>query len=248
MISLTKEELERYDRQMRINKWGKEGQIKLKSSKVVVAGVGGLGCPASLYLTASGFGTIRLIDEEKVELSNLNRQILHWESDIGNYKVDSAFKKLKELNSSVKLEVVKTKITDDNVHDLIKGFDIVIDGMDNFKTRFILNKACVKEKIPFIHGAVYGLEGYITTIIPYSTPCLSCIYPTIPPEMEKFPVVGITPALIAALQVAEAIKLIVGIGKTLGGRLLIFDGNETSFQEIKIEKNPKCKVCGELSE
>jgi len=248
MNSLTKDELERYDRQMRINKWGKEGQIKLKSSKVVVAGIGGLGCPVSLYLTAAGFGTIRLIDQEKIELSNLNRQVLHWESDIGNYKVDSALKKLKNLNSSVKLEAIKTKITEDNVNELIKGFDIVIDGMDNFKTRFILNKACVEERIPFIHGAVYGLEGYITTIIPYSTPCLSCIYPTIPPEMEKFPVVGIAPALIAILQVTEAIKLITGIGKTLGGRMLIFDGAETSFQEIKIERNPKCKVCGGLGE
>ncbi|MEM2897026.1 MAG: HesA/MoeB/ThiF family protein [Candidatus Bathyarchaeia archaeon] len=248
MKLLKKDELERYDRQIRMDGWGKDGQIKLKSSKVVVAGVGGLGCPASLYLTASGFGTVRLIDEEKIELSNLNRQILHWESDIGKYKADSASKKLKSLNCNVKIEVVKTRITDDNVRELIKGFDIVIDGMDNFKTRFILNKACVEERIPFIHGAIYGLEGYITTIIPYSTPCLSCVYPTIPPEMEKFPVVGTTPALIATLQVVEAIKLIIGIGKTLGGRLLIFDGNELSFQEIKIERNPKCKVCGEFGE
>jgi adenylyltransferase/sulfurtransferase len=242
---LSNDELERYDRQMRVNGWGQEGQARLRSSKVVVAGVGGLGCPASTCLVASGVGTVRVIDAEKVELSNLNRQTLHWTSDVGNYKVESALKKLSDLNPNVKVEAVRDRITEDNVVDLVRGFNVVIDAMDNYATRFMLNRACVREKMPLIHGAVHGLEGQMTTIIPYSTPCLSCIFPEPPLEVRPFPIVGTTPATIATLQVTEALKILTGIGKTLGGRLLIFDGTDLCFQEIKIEKNPKCSVCGE---
>ncbi|MEM3429510.1 MAG: HesA/MoeB/ThiF family protein [Candidatus Bathyarchaeia archaeon] len=237
-------ELERYDRQLKIGGWGKEGQMKLKSSKVVVAGAGGLGCPASIYLVASGFGKVRIIDDEKVELSNLNRQILHWTNDIGVFKVDSASLKLRSLNPNVEVEGLKCKITRENVHEMIKGFNVVVDAMDNYRTRYILNEACIREGIPFIHGAVYGFEGQLTTIIPHITPCLSCIFPQVPPEVEKPPVVGTTPALIATLQVTEAIKLITGIGKNALGRLLIYDGTDMSFQEIKVQRNPECPVCG----
>jgi len=246
-MAFSHDELERYDRQMRINRWGQEGQAKLKSSKVVVAGVGGLGCPASMYLVASGVGTVRVVDAEKVELSNLNRQTLHWTSDVGDYKVESASKKLNDLNPNVKIEGIKAEITDYNVIDLVRGFNVVIDAMDNYATRYMLNKACVKEKIPFIHGAIHGLEGQMTTIIPYSTPCLSCIFPEPPREVRPFPVVVTPPATIATLQVTEVLKILMGIGKTLGGRLLIFDGTDMCFQEIKIERNPNCVVCGDSS-
>ncbi|MGQ9543124.1 MAG: HesA/MoeB/ThiF family protein [Candidatus Bathyarchaeia archaeon] len=244
-MGLANRELERYDRQMRIGGWGIDGQLKLRSSKVVVAGAGGLGCPASIYLVASGFGEVRIIDDEKVELSNLNRQILHWEDDIGVFKVESASSKLRSLNPNVKIEGLKGKITRENVQGMIGGFNIVIDAMDNYRTRFILNEACVRMGIPLIHGAVHGLEGQMTTIIPHVTPCLSCIFPEAPPEVEKPPVVGTTPALIATLQVTEAIKLVTGIGKNMLGRLLIYDGTDISFQEIRVERNPKCPVCGD---
>ncbi len=245
-MNLNFKELTRYDRQMMIKGWGESGQLKLKSAKIVIAGVGGLGCPAALYLTAAGIGEIKLIDNEKVELSNLNRQILHWEQDIGKFKVDSASEKLKKINSEVKIIVEKTTITEENASKLIKGFNLVIDALDNFEARFHLNKACIENGIPMIHGAIEGFEGRFTTIIPKISPCLTCIYGKIPSYKGKFPVVGVTPAVIAVLQSMEAIKLIVGIGKLTINRLVIFDGLNMEFNEIKIEKNNKCEVCGNL--
>jgi adenylyltransferase/sulfurtransferase len=247
IIKLNLKEKIRYDRQMMIKGWGEEGQLKLKSAKVVIAGVGGLGCPTALYLTAAGVGEIKLIDNEKVELSNLNRQILHWEKDIGKFKVDSAAEKLRKINSKVKITMEKTTITEENASKLINGFNLVIDALDNFETRFYLNKACVEKGIPMIHGAIEGFEGRFTTIIPKTSPCLACIYGKIPFYKGKFPVVGVTPAVIAALQSMEAIKLIVGIGELTINRLIIFDGLKMEFDEIKIEKINECKVCGNLN-
>lgn len=243
-MSLNLKDAIRYDRQMMIKGWGEKGQIKLKSSKIVIAGVGGLGCPAALYLTAAGVGEIKLIDNEKVELSNLNRQILHWESDIGKFKVKSAEEKLKKINSEVNVTVETSSITEENAFELIKGFNLVIDALDNFEARFYLNKACVENNIPLIHGAIEGFEGRFTTIIPKTSPCLACIYGKIPFYKGKFPVVGVTPAVIAALQSMEALKLIIGIGELTINRLLIFDGLKMEFNEVKIERNVKCKVCG----
>jgi len=243
-LSLNLKDAIRYDRQMMIKGWGEKGQIKLKSSKIVIAGVGGLGCPAALYLTAAGVGEIKLIDNEKVELSNLNRQILHWESDIGKFKVKSAEEKLKKINSEVNVTVETSSITEENAFELIKGFNLVIDALDNFEARFYLNKACVENNIPLIHGAIEGFEGRFTTIIPKTSPCLACIYGKIPFYKGKFPVVGVTPAVIAALQSMEALKLIIGIGELTINRLLIFDGLKMEFNEVKIERNVKCKVCG----
>jgi adenylyltransferase/sulfurtransferase len=246
-MKLNFKEITRYDRQMMIKGWGEEGQLKLKSTKIVIAGVGGLGCPAALYLTAVGFGEIKLIDNEKVELSNLNRQILHWESDIGKFKVDSAAEKLKKINSEVNITIEKSIITEENAAELIKGFNLVIDALDNFEARFNLNKACIENNIPLIHGAIEGFEGRLTTIIPKASPCLACIYGKIPFYKGKFPVVGVTPAIIAALQSMEAIKLILRIGELTINRLLIFDGLRMEFNEVKVEKNIECKVCGSLN-
>lgn len=244
MVELTERELTRYDRQMRIQNFGKEGQKKLKVAKVVIAGLGGLGSPASIYLAVAGVGNLLLIDKEKAELSNLNRQILHWDKDVDRYKVDSAIEKLKQMNPDINVEGKITEINEDNVYSLIKGANVVVDCMDNFRTRFILNKACVKLRIPFVHAAVYGLEGRQMTIIPYKGPCLQCLIPEEPPEIKPFPVLGATPAVMACLQAIETIKLITGIGKPNIGRLLVFDGLEMSFESYEISRDPNCSICG----
>lgn len=243
---LVPSELERYDRQMRIKGWGVEGQKKIKNSVVVVCGAGGLGCPASVYLAAAGVGHIRVIDEQKAELSNLNRQILHWQPDIGRFKAVSACEKLRNLNPAVKIEPVVEKITEKSVGRLIKGADVVIDAMDNFTTRFVINEECVRREIPLVHAGIYGMEGSMMTIIPKKGPCLRCLYPENPPEISPFPVLGTTPGLFAMLEVEEALKLIVGIGQPLLGRLLIFDGLSMTFSTVEIKRDPSCKVCGGL--
>jgi len=241
---LTKDDLARYERQILYADFGEEGQERLKQSHVVVAGLGGLGCSASVYLTCAGIGHVTLIDCDRVEFSNLNRQILHYEEDIGEGKPISAAQKLAKLNSSIEVTPVFKKITERNAREIIKGANLVIDGMDNFKTRFIVNKACVAEGIPFIHGGVYGLFGEVTTIIPGKTPCLACIFPEVPQRKVSFPVFGVTPALIAILQVTEAIKLLAGFGSLLTGKMLYFNGDTMDFTFRALVKNQNCKVCG----
>lgn len=224
--------------------FGEEGQERLKHSHVVVAGLGGLGCSASLYLTCTGVGHITLVDCDRVELSNLNRQVLHYEEDIGEGKPFSAARKLAKLNPSIEVIPVFKKITEQNIREIIKGADLVIDGMDNFETRFILNEACVAEGIPFIHGGVNGLLGEVTTIIPGRTPCLLCIFPKVPHSKGPFPVFSVTPALIASLQVTEAIKLLAGFGSLLTGKMLHFNGETMDFAFRDLAKNQNCRVCG----
>jgi adenylyltransferase/sulfurtransferase len=179
-----------------------------------------------------------------VELSNLNRQILHYEEDIGKGKPLSAAQKLAKLNSSIEVTPVFKKITEQNAREIIKGTNLVIDGMDNFKTRFILNKACVDEGIPLIHGGVHGLFGAVTTILPGRTPCLACIFPEVLHGEVSFPVFGVTPALIAILQVTEAIKLLAGFGSLLAGKMLYFNGDTMDFTFSNLVKNQNCSVCG----
>ena len=240
---LTEDELERYDRQIIMPGFGEEGQEKLKRAKVVVAGCGGLGSPVSVYLAAAGVGTIRLIDHDKVELSNLNRQILHWDKDIGRGKAKSAAEKLKQLNKEVNIEAIDETITEANISRLIDGFDLIVDAMDNMPSRYLLNKAAIEGNIPFFHGAVYGLEGRVMTIIPGKTACLRCIYHGLMPQ-EKFPVMGVTPAVIASIQATEVIKYVVGIGKLLANRLLVYDGLNMKFTEMTVKKDPDCEHCG----
>jgi len=241
---LTKNDLTRYERQILYTDFGEKGQERLKQSHVVVAGLGGLGCFASLYLTCAGIGHITLIDCDRVELSNLNRQVLHYEEDIGGEKPVSAARKLAKLNSSIDVTPAFKKITERNARGIIRGANVVIDGMDNFKTRFILNKACVAEGIPFIHGGVHGLFGEVTTIIPGRTPCLACIFPEVPQRKVSLPVFGVTPALIAILQVTEAIKLLAGFGSLLTGKMLYFNGETMDFTFRDLIKNQNCMVCG----
>ena len=241
---LTQSDLVRYGRQILYPNFAQAGQEKLKESHVVVAGLGGLGCSASLYLACAGVGHITIVDCDHVELSNLNRQVLYWEEDIGEKKPFLAERKLTKLNPSIKLTPFFERITEDNVRDIIKGAHIIIDGMDNFETRFILNSACVAEGIPLIHAGIYGLSGEITTIIPGKTPCLACIFPRVPQKQETFPVFGVTPALMAILQVMEAIKLLAGFGELLTGRMLYVQGETMEFTFVNLTRNPECKVCG----
>ena len=242
-LELTKDEIERYDRQLMIRGWGIKGQKRLKTSRVAVVGVGGLGSPAAIYLATAGIGELVLIDKDVVELSNLNRQILHWDQDVGLLKVESAKNKIQKLNKNVKVETIKGEINRINIIGFIKGMDVVIDALDNFRTRYILNEACVKLNIPLVHAGVYGFTGQLTTILPKRGPCLKCIFPRPPRELQKFPVVGVTPGIIGAMEALEAIKIITGIGTPLVGKLLIFDGEDFTIEIVNVQRNEKCPVC-----
>jgi len=243
---LSRKELERYSRQVLIRGFGEEGQRKLKRAHVLVAGLGGLGSPAAMYLAAAGVGRLTILDAQRVELSNLNRQVLHWHLDVGRSKAGSAIEKLYAMNPDVKVEAKLERITSKNVDSLIEGADVVVDGMDNFPTRYLLNEACVRARVPFVHGAVEGLVGQLTTILPGKGPCLRCIIPKEPPRKPVFPVLGATPGTIGCLQALEVIKLITGLGRPLVGEMLLFNGEDLSFEKIKIERDPRCPVCGKL--
>ncbi len=242
---LTLDELERYDRQIMLREIGKEGQEKLKKARVFVAGAGGLGSPAAMYLTAAGIGNIRIADHDRVELTNLNRQVLHWDEDRGRSKADSASEKLKRLNPDVEIEAIQETITESNLAQLLAGYDLIVDAMDNLPTRYLLNKAALEHNIPFFHGAIYGFEGRAMTIIPHKTACLRCVYRGVIPE-EKVPVIGVTPAVIGCIQATEVIKYIVGIGELLTNKLLNYDALNMEFTEFKVNKDPHCEHCGQV--
>jgi molybdopterin/thiamine biosynthesis adenylyltransferase len=243
---LTPSERERYDRQIMIGEIGQEGQGRLKRSRVVIAGAGGLGSPIAIYLTAAGIGTIRIIDHDQVALSNLNRQVLHGEEDVGRKKVDSARTKLRNLNSTVDIQAIAETITEENVSELVNGCDAIVDAMDNLPTRYILNRCAIEKNIPFFHGAVNGFEGRVMTIIPGETACLRCMYRGLVPQ-EKFPVIGVAPAVIGSIQATEVIKYLVGIGELLTNRLLMYDGLKVTFNEFRLNKNPNCDHCGSFA-
>jgi molybdopterin/thiamine biosynthesis adenylyltransferase len=243
---LTAEERERYDRQIMLYGFGEEGQERLKRARVFIAGAGGLGSPIAIYLAAAGIGTIRIVDHDSIELSNLNRQVLHWDENIGNNKADSAVEKLRRLNPGVKIEAVAETITEDNVAQLVADFDLIVDAMDNLPTRYLLNKTAMEKDIPFFHGAVYGFEGRAMTVIPGKSACLNCLYRGVAVPQEKFPVIGVTPAVIGCIQATEVIKYIVGLGELLTDRLLNYDGLKLTFTEFKVKKDPNCEHCGNL--
>ncbi len=242
-VPLAEEDRKRYHRQMMIAGWGEEGQRRLKSARVFVAGAGGLGSPASVYLAVAGVGRIVLCDCDSPELSNLNRQILHSDSRIGINKAESGKMTLGELNPSIEVEVVSTRIEADNVDELVGAADIIMDCMDNFPTRYVLNQCALRKGIPFVHASVWGLEGKLTFIHSPETPCLRCIFPSAPPP-EVFPVLGATPGAIGCLEAMEAIKYLTGIGETLKGKLLVWSGEEMEFSTFSIAKDPECPVCG----
>ncbi len=240
---LDKSELTRYNRQLVIPDFGEEGQRKLKDSRVVIVGMGGLGCASATYLTAAGVGHITVVDFDTVELSDLNRQILYWEEDVGEKKVIAAQRKLSKLNPLIQITPVSTKITEENALSLIDKAQVVVDGLDNSATRLIVNSACVKQKIAYIYGGVSRLRGMITTIIPGKTPCLACFSPE---GVGGLGVLGVTPAIIANLQALEAIKLLIGHSPSLAGKLLLFNGDDMKFQLLEIKRNESCPVCSPL--
>jgi adenylyltransferase/sulfurtransferase len=240
---LREKERIRYARQLIMPHFGEEGQRKLSRSHVLVAGVGGLGSLSSFYLTSLGVGNLTLVDCGFVQLSDLNRQILYNEMDVGLKKVDVACKKLSLLNSDVQIESIGAKITSKNVSGLMKEVEIVIDGTDNFETRLLINKACFEKKIPYVYGGIYGFKGKITTFLPGRTPCFECFYQGQKAVAPTIPVVGPIPGLIAALQVLEVLKVILGMGDLLAGRLLSFDGETMAFNYLDIIRRSGCKIC-----
>lgn len=240
---LTDYDLIRYDRQIRI--FGEDGQRKLKRAVVLVAGAGGLGFPISAYLAAAGIGELRVVDSDVVELSNLNRQLLHWDKDIGRRKAESAYEKLHQINPTIKIRVYDEKITEENLPEMMKGVDAVVDAMDNFETRYMLNRACLRMGVPFFHGAVRGLFGQATTIIPGRTACLRCIFPKAPPK-EVFPILGAVAGTIGTIQATEVIKYLTGTGNLLENRLLVYDASSMSFDLIEVRRDPNCPDCSSL--
>jgi len=240
---LDREERIRYDRQLRIPEIGEEGQKRLKGSNVVIVGVGGLGCASATYLSAAGVGRIRIVDFDVVKRSDLNRQVLYGEEDIGKRKVIVAQKRLSRINSKIEIVPLFKRIDEKNVFEIIEGADVVVDGLDNLATRLIVNSACVRRRIPFIYGGVSRLRGMVTTIIPKETPCLACIFPNIPEEEGRMGVLGVSPALIGSIQALECIKIIIGDGSSLAGRLLRFNGNDMKFYIHEIRRNEGCKIC-----
>ncbi len=241
-MALTTHDLTRYSRQILIRDLGEAGQEKLKRSTVFIAGAGGLGCPVATYLAVAGVGHLIIGDQDVVDQSNLNRQILHWDEDLGQEKVASARAKLSRMNPSVRITPVRTTIDAENIHSLIRGVDLVIDALDNYQTRFFLNRAAIQERIPIIHASVRGFEGRITTIIPGETPCIECLTPEVPPQ-ETAPILGSTAGVVGSLQATEAIKLLTSIGTLLKGRMLIYDGEYMEFHEIPVRRDQACTAC-----
>lgn len=242
---------QRYARHLLIPEIGEEGQLKLLNSKVLLVGAGGLGSPSALYLAAAGIGTIGIIDNDVVEISNLQRQVIHGESTVGQKKVESAAVRLKDINAGVNVITYDSMLDETNVDEIIAKYDVVVDGSDNFNTRYLINDACVKHKIPNVHGAVYRFEGYVTVFDKKSGgPCYRCLYPTPPPaalapSCMEAGVLGVLPGVIGLLQAVEAIKIILGIGMPINNKLLRYDALESEFSELDIEPDRDCQVCGE---
>lgn len=238
---LSERERERYKRQLML--FGDEGQERLSKAHIFIAGAGGLGSPVALYLAVAGVGTITIADMDTVDLSNLNRQILHTDRDIGRKKTLSAEEKLTAINPDITIHAIDTRIEEGNAARLINNAGGIVDAMDNYPTRYLLNDIAIRKKIPLFHGAIRGFYGQATTIIPGRTPCLKCIFPKAPPQ-EVFPVVGATAGLIGSVQATEVIKYLTMQGDLLSGRLFIWDGLASTAEEIEVEKNPACPVCG----
>ncbi|HDN95181.1 MAG TPA: molybdopterin-synthase adenylyltransferase MoeB [Nitrospirae bacterium] len=250
MMDFSEEQLMRYSRHIILPEVGGKGQKKISNAKVLMIGAGGLGCPVGYYLAAAGVGTIGIVDNDEVELSNLQRQIAHSMNTLGVNKADSAKKTFEALNTDVNVIAIKERINSENILDLMKDYDIVVDGTDNFPTRYLINDACVMLNKPLVSGAILRFEGQVTTIIPGQGHCYRCLFEEPPPaglvpSCQEAGVLGVLPGVIGALQATEVLKLIIGKGKPLMNQLLIYDALGVDFRKVKVPKNRDCPVCGE---
>ena len=251
-VVLTDQQRLRYSRHLLIPEVGSAGQAKLLGSRVLLIGAGGLGSPAALYLAAAGVGTIGIVDYDVVDLSNLQRQVIHATDRVGEKKVESARRTINALNPDVTVVAHEEMLVAGNVASLIAGYDVVVDGTDTFETRYVLNDAAVAAGIPVVHASVFRFEGQLTTFVPYEGPCYRCLYPTQPPP-ELAPgcsvagVLGVVPGIMGLLQANEVLKLLLGMGNTLVGRLVLFDALETEFTELTLGRDPACPVCSDAA-
>jgi molybdopterin/thiamine biosynthesis adenylyltransferase/rhodanese-related sulfurtransferase len=247
---LTSDQRSRYARHLRLPEVGETGQIRLLGSKALIIGAGGLGSPVALYLAAAGVGTIGVVDDDVVDSSNLQRQVIHSIDRIGRPKVDSARETLMGLNPDIKVETHHERLGAANAISIISGYDLVIDGGDNFPTRYLVNDACLRLSVPSVHGSIFRFEGQASVFIPYQGPCYRCLHP-LPPPPELSPscaeagVLGVLPGVIGTIQAMEAIKLLLGIGDTLSGRLLIYDALEQDFTSLPVSRDPQCPACSD---
>jgi sulfur-carrier protein adenylyltransferase/sulfurtransferase len=249
-VSLTKEEILRYSRHLIMPEVGMEGQLKLKSASILLVGTGGLGAPLGMYLAAAGVGRIGLVDFDVVDATNLHRQIIHGTKDIGRKKLDSAADTIADINPNVKIEKYDVLLTSENAMEICANYDIIIDGTDNFPTRYLVNDVCVLLKKPNVYGSIFRFEGQATVFATDGGPCYRCLYPEPPPpglvpSCAEGGVLGILPGTIGLIQATEAIKLILGVGEPLIGRLVLYDALAMRFRELKLRRNPECPVCGD---
>jgi len=250
---LSAEQIKRYSRHIMLPEVGEEGQGKLLDARVLCIGAGGLGSPSSLYLAAAGVGTIGMIDDDLVDESNLQRQVLHNMERLGMPKVESARKTLQALNPDVTVNTHQVRLTSENILEILAGYDLVVDGADNFPTRYLLNDAALKLGKPVIHASIFRFEGQITTFLPDEGPCYRCLYPDPPPpgmapSCQEAGVLGVLPGIVGTLQCNEALKLILGKGQSLSGRLMVFDALRTKFRMLRLRKDPECRVCSKPPE
>ncbi len=253
-MAFTDEQLERYSRQILLKEVGGAGQKKIAAAKVFLIGAGGLGSPSALYLASAGVGTLGIIDDDVVDLSNLQRQILHSTKTINHSKVESAEETISKMNPDVKVNKYTGRLNSENILDIIKDYDFILDGSDNFPTRFLVNDACFFLKKTLISGSIFRFEGQLTTLRPHNVengpvPCYRCLYPEPPPpglvpSCQEAGVLGVLAGTIGIMQAAEALKEILGIGESLAGRLLIYDALDMSFRRVRVPKNPNCHLCG----
>jgi molybdopterin/thiamine biosynthesis adenylyltransferase len=249
-MGFSNEQLERYSRHIILNEVGVKGQKKLLNSKVLIIGTGGLGAPAAMFLAAAGIGTIGLVDYDSVELSNLQRQIIHLTKDVGKAKVTSGKETINEMNPDVNVVIYKEWISSSNISRIIEGYDFIIDGTDNFPAKFLINDACVLNEKPFSHAGIIRFQGQTLTYVPGKGPCYRCLFhnpppPDAVPTCKQAGVLGVMGGIIGTIQATEAIKYVLGIGDLLNGYLLIYDSLKMEFRKVKTSINKKCKVCGE---
>jgi molybdopterin/thiamine biosynthesis adenylyltransferase/rhodanese-related sulfurtransferase/molybdopterin converting factor small subunit len=250
VTTLSKDEILRYSRHLIMPEVGMEGQIKLKNAKVLLVGAGGLGAPLGLYLAAAGVGKIGIVDFDVVDFTNLQRQVIHGTKDVGRKKLDSAYDSMRDINPNVHIDRYDVALTSENALEIIAGYDMVVDGTDNFPTRYLVNDACVILKKPNVYGSIFRFEGQATVFATEDGPCYRCLYPEPPPpglvpSCAEGGVLGILPGIIGLVQATEAVKLILGVGESLVGRLMLYDALAMKFRELKLRKNPECPACGD---